>query len=197
MAQKLDRLSAVNIILSNIGQAAVTRLDNDNPIVTTADNILNEVSNTLQGEGWSFNSEQDYPFTPDQNGFIYVPPNVLALDTPYLSEIDVVQRDGKLYNKRTHSNIFTEQLKLNVVWLIEFDDMPDPFKQYVTMRAANIFAGRVTGSSDQVRFGQQEELSSRAAMLEYETQQGDFNVLSDSQGRNHRTYRPSFAALRY
>ena len=65
MASKLNKLSAVNIVLSNIGQAPVTVIDNDNPMVAMAANVIDEVTNSLQAEGWTFNTERAYPFTPD------------------------------------------------------------------------------------------------------------------------------------
>jgi len=197
MATKQTKLSAVNIVLSNIGQAAVTTIDNDNPMVVMAVNTLDEVSNSVQSDGWVFNKEYDYPFTPNTDNRIVIPNNVLALDTDYLSDCDVVIREGFLYDKRTHSFTFTTQQELNVIWLVEFDDMPEAFKNYVTMRAANLFAGRAVGSKEAVKFGEREEAQARAAMLEYETQQGDYNMLGTADNRNYRTYRPSFAALRY
>ena len=48
-------------------------------------------------------------------------------------------------------------MKLDVIWLVEFDDMPDAFKNYVSMRAANLFAGRSVGSAEAVKFGEREE----------------------------------------
>ena len=60
MAQKLDLLAAVNIVLSNIGQAPVSTLDNTNPMVTMASNTIAEVSNSVQSEGWTYNTEYAY-----------------------------------------------------------------------------------------------------------------------------------------
>ncbi len=197
MATKLDKLAAVNIVLSNIGQAPVSTLDNPNPMVTMAANTISEVSNSVQSEGWVFNTETDYPFTPDVDGFIYIPDNVLQLDTDYLSVLDVVIREGRLYDKRAHSYSFSKQLNLNVIWLVRFEDMPAAFAQYVTMRAANLFAGRSVGSSEAVKFGEREEAQARAAALQYETSQGDYNMLGTADNRNYRTYRPSFASIRY
>lgn len=197
MATKLTKLAAVNIIISNIGQAPVTQIDNDNPMVIMAANVLDEVTNSLQSEGWTFNSEKAYPFTPDSSGNIVIPDNVLQLDSEYRSTIDVVKRQGKLYDKRNHTFTFAEQIELDVVWLVEFDDMPDAFKNYATMRAANLFAGRSVGSAEAVRFGEREEAQARAAMLEYETQQGDYNVLGTEDNRNIHTYRPFDAVYRF
>ena len=197
MATKLTKLSAVNVILSNVGQAPVTTIDNDNPMVVMAANVLDEVTSSLQSEGWTFNTERDYPFTPDNSKKINIPSNILQLDTFPISKLDVVLREGKLYNKREHTYNFSEQVRADVIWLIEFDDMPEAFKQYAAMRAANLYAGRVVGSAEAVRFGEREEAQARAAMIEYETQQGDYNFLGTEDNRNIYTYRPFDAAYRF
>ena len=196
MAQKLNKLAAVNIVLSNIGQAPVTIVDNDNPMVVMAANIIDEVANSVQSEGWTFNTERAYPFTPQSDERIAIPDNVLQLDSLYFSEMETVIRGGFLYDKRAHSYKFKGQQVLDVVWLVEFDDMPDAFKQYVTMRAANLFAGRSVGSPEAVKFGEREEAAARAAMIEYETSQGDYNMLGTNDNRNTPTYRPSNAIIR-
>ncbi len=197
MATKLDKLAAVNIVLSNIGQAPVTVVDNDNPMVVMASNTIDEVSNSIQSEGWTFNTEREYPFTPDSDGRIAIPDNVLQLDAAYLSREETVIRQGYLYNKRAHTFKYTQQVYLDVTWLFDFDDLPSAFKQYVTMRAANLFAGRSVGSQEAVRFGEREEAQARAAMMEYETQQGDYNMLGTLDNQNYPTYRPANVLVRY
>ncbi len=198
MATKLTKLDAVNIVLSNIGMAPVTTLDNDNPMISLASNIIDEVSLSLQTEGWVFNTESEYPFTPDPaTQHITIPLNVLSIDTGYDQTQDVIIREGKLYNKRTHSYKFTNEQKLNVVWVFDYVDIPEAFKSYIAMRSANLFAGRAVGSTEQVKFGEREEALARAAMLQYETEQGDYNMLGTADNRNYRTYRPSFASIRY
>lgn len=197
MASKLNKLAAVNIVLSNIGQAPVTKVDNDNPMVVMASNTIDEVSNSLQAEGWTFNTERAYPFAPQPDQRIAIPDNVLQLDAFYYSPLETVIRSGYLYNKRDHTFKFTQTLYLDVVWLTEFDDLPSAFKQYVSMRAANLFAGRSVGSAEAVKFGEREEAQARAAMMEYETSQGDYNMLGTNDNQNYPTYRPSNALIRY
>ena len=197
MASKLTKLAAVNIVLSNIGQAPVTTLDNDNPMVTMATNIIEEVSGSIQSEGWTFNTEQSYPFQPANNKKIAVPENVLEIDADPLSDLELVIRSGYLYDKRSHSYEFDSSLELDVVWLFEFEDLPQAFRQYVAVRAANLYAGRTIGSAEAVKFGEREEAQARAAIIEYETSQGDYNILGTVDNRNYRTYRPSFASIRF
>ena len=198
MVQKLTKLDAVNIILSNVGQAPVTTIDNDNPMVSMANNILDEVAESMQSEGWSFNHEVAYPFTPDVNGEILVAENIIRLDVADTSsELDPVIRQGKLYDKRAHTYKFAKKLDLDVTWLLLFEDLPQPAKQYSAIRAANLFAGRAVGSQEQVRFGEREESVARATLLEYECNQGDYNMLGYRNGRNPLTYRPVQVISRY
>ena len=99
MATKLTKLDAVNIVISNIGQAPVTVIDNDNPMVALAANTIDEVTNSVQSEGWSFNTEREYPFNPMTDGRIQIPMNVLQIDTGYRSDKDVVLRQDVLLQR--------------------------------------------------------------------------------------------------
>ena len=121
----------------------------------------------------------------------------MQLDSAYYSALETVIRSGYLYDKRSHSFKFDQKLYLDVTWLIEFDDLPSAFKQYVAMRSANLFAGRSVGSAEAVRFGEREEAQARAAMMEYETQQGDYNMLGSNDNQNYKSYRPNQALYRY
>ena len=194
---KLDKLAAVNIILSNIGQAPLTSLNTSNPLSSLAEGMINEVSHSLQSEGWVFNTEQDYPFTPNNSKFIEIPDNVLSLDKTEWSDIEPVIRkpagvtNARLYDKRDHTYEFEGEQYLKVVWYFEFEDIPEVFKQYITIRAANLFANRAVGSNEVVKYSEKEELAARAAVMEYETQQGDYNIFNDSAGgREFQTYLP-------
>jgi hypothetical protein len=179
---KLTKLAAINIILSNVGQSPVTNIDASNPAIKLAESILDEVTNALQTEQWHFNTEQDYPFVPDVNGQIVVPSNLLALDLVPWDERDIVIRSGKLYDKKNHTYTFTTTLFLDVVWTFDFVDLPEVFKQYAAIRAANLFAGRAVGSTEVVKYSEREESIARAACLEYETRQADYNIFSDVAG---------------
>jgi len=199
---KTTRLQAVNTILSNIGQSPVTNLDSGNPMVETAEVILDEIVATVQAEGWAFNLEYAYPFTPDSGdkyGRITLPDNILTMDGAPYSSKEYVQRGGYLYNKTDHTFTFTESVKLDVMWVFPFDEVPEAVKNYMIIRAANVFAGRVVGSSEAVRFGQQEEVLARSSALEYETQQGDYNIFQGDNGDKSisaYTYRPAYSIYR-
>ena len=197
MAFKLTKLSAVNIILSNIGQAPLASLTTSNPLATLATSMIDEVNHNLQSEGWVFNTEQDYPFVPNTNKIIEIPANVLSLDKVEWSTIEPIIRkpagasNQQLYDKRNHTYTFDETQYLKVIWYFEFEDLPEVFKQYITIRAANLFANRAVGSNEVVKYSQNEEDNARAAVMEYETQQGDYNIFNDSAGgKEFQSYLP-------
>ena len=198
MASKTTKLDAVNIILSNIGQSPVTTLDEGNPLVETAELVLDEITRTVQAEGWVFNTEYCYPLIPDINKEILIPENMLSMDFSPYSDKNVVQRQGKLYNRTDHTYLFEDPVELDIVWLEEFEDLPEAFVSYITIRAANVFAGRAVGSTEAVRFGQAEELQARSAAMEYDTQQGDYSMFSDENNlTRYRSFRPVQALYRF
>jgi hypothetical protein len=198
MANKLTKLDAVNIVLSNVGQAPVTQIDNDNPMVALAVNMVDEVAEAVQSEGWVFNYETHYPFVPDVNGEIPIADNIIRIDDsdPYTNR-EIVVRNGKLYDKIAHSFKFTEKIELDVTWLLEFEDLPQPVKQYIAIRTANLFAGRAVGSQEAVKFGEREEANARATVIQYETEQGDYSFLGTEGNRKIPTYRPFNVIQRY
>ena len=195
---KNSRLTAVNTIISNVGQSPLNNLESGNPLAELAEGILDEVTRAVQSEGWVFNKEYCYPVNrePSTNR-IEVLPNMLSLDTAPNDPMRVVIRGGYLYDVANHTNTFDKNLELDITWLVDFDDMPEVFKNYVAVRSANLFAGRTVGSAEAVKFGEREELLARAACMEYETQQGDYTMLADrNRNTTYNSYRPIDALYR-
>ena len=183
------QLQALNKMLTAIGQAPVVSLDTSNPEIATALSILDSVNREVQGEGWNFNTEVKYPFTPNLDNEIIIPDNVLQLsDNKYenVQQYQTVLRDGKLYDKISHS--FTSWLVspvvCDVVWLFPFEDLPQVFKDYITQRAARVFAGSVVGSKEMFQFNQQDEGILRANCIAYDTNTSEVNIFGVETGQN-------------
>jgi hypothetical protein len=183
------RLQAINQMLSGIGQAPVVSLDVANPELALALEILDAVNREIQGEGWHFNTEINYPFMPDINGEILIPQNVLSISdnkTSNVQKYQTVLRSGKLYDKVNHTYTFPtgSPIKCDVVWLFDFEDLPQVFKDYVTQRAARVFAGRALGSTEMVNFNAQDEGILRANCLAYDTNTSEVNIFGLETGQN-------------
>ena len=198
--QRTSELDALNVLLTNIGQQPILNIKNTNPQVALAKTVLNQVVSDVLTEGWTFNREMDYPLTPNGDQEFMLPENVVAWDLTWPTDYDVVIRDGKLYDKRNHTYEFDKDttLKMDIVWLFDFEDIPNAIRNYITIRAANLFAMRTTGSTEIAKYGQQEEMQARATALDYETQQGDWNIFQNPDGtRSFRNYVPAKTLWRF
>lgn len=190
-------LQAVNEILASVGQAPVTTLDQTNPDVAIAYDTLTQVSREVQAEGWTFNKEYEYPFTPDTNNEIVIPNNVLQLDlTPDYKDQDTVRRNGKLYDRTNHTFIWTDdEVLCDVVWYFDWVDLPIPIKDYIVARAATITSSRIVGDSTQYQMLQQREAYCRAMALEYECNEGSYTFFGHPRGGNYYTSYEPYKAL--
>jgi hypothetical protein len=190
-----SQLDAVNEILGSVGQAPVTVLDQTNPEVAFAYTTLMEISREVQAEGWVFNREFEYPVTPDTNGYINIPSNVLQMDlsTSLANEpYDTVIREGKLYDKLNHTFQWTQQeYAVDVLWLFPFDDLPQVFKQYVTAKASTRAATRLIGDANLAQTLAAYEGMRRVSCLEYECSQGDYSMFGFKKGNDfYNSYQP-------
>ena len=186
-------LSAVNSILGAIGQSPLTTLNFDNPEVAMIYNLLRDANVDTQAEGWHYNSEQHIKYAIDANGRIAVGNDILSMDLHdnYTKRSsDLVRRNGFLYNKMTHTDVFTQDLELDVVRLYNFEDLPIPFRRYITYRASRVAATKLVANPQLVKLLAQQEALSRAALMEYECNQSDNSMLGLQEGSTYQTYQP-------
>lgn len=178
-------LDAVNTMLIGIGEAPINSLDTaSTDDVAIAKKMLAELSREVQSDGWDFNSETEFPLTRNSSNEIVVPPNVLSLDVSDVmaGRYDVTVRGRKVYDKTNHTFTFTEDLKIDVVWLLDFEDIPETARRYIALAAAERFQKRVLGSTNVDR-GLKEDLAmAQAIFMGDEGKRADDNILSGNWG---------------
>ena len=194
-------LDAVNQILGSVGQAPVTTLDLQNPEVAIVLNTLREVNRQVQSEGWIFNTERHYEMTPDSDtNTIQYPYNVLQMDAnveDHKNDVDLVRRDGKLYDRLNHTYTFTEPVQVDVTWYFDFTDVPPPVQMYIVARAARMSATKMIGDQEINKLLAEQEVQTRAAAMEYECNQGDYSMFGFKDGQNYYpSYQPYQALMR-
>jgi hypothetical protein len=170
----------------------VTSLDSFNPEVATALSILDDANRSVQGEGWNFNTEYKYPFVSDVNGDIFVPNTVLQIADNKIANVQKYQtvlRQGRLYDKINHTYTFPANTTIycDVIWAFDFEDLPQIFKDYITIKATRIFYDRVAGDIDAVKFKifESDEGMARANCLSYDTQTSEANIFGIETGQNY------------
>ena len=189
-------LSAVNSILGAIGQAPVTSLVYDNPEIAFIYNLLRDANVDTQAEGWHFNTEKHVKYYPDSvTGKIAIANDVLQMDVSEgwtRREYDVVRRSGYLYDKIDHTDDFSsiESIDLDVVKLSAFEDLPTVFRRYITYRASRMAATQLVANGELVRLLGVQEQQSRAALQEYECNQGNHSMFGFPENTVYQTYQP-------
>tara|TARA_R100001460_G_scaffold6359_2_gene16748 strand:+ start:1492 stop:1860 length:369 start_codon:yes stop_codon:yes gene_type:complete len=103
---------------------------------------------------------------------------------------NLVRRNGFLYDKHEHTDVFTGSVFLDVVRLYSFEDLPIAFRRYITYRASRTAATQLITNPQLVKLLAQQEALSRAALMEYECNQGDHSMMGFEDGTNYRTYQP-------
>lgn len=177
-----SELEAVNLMLSVIGESPVNSLtDIGVADAATAYKILSYSSREVQLVGWHWNTEENFPISPNSDGFLMLPPNTLKVDTSGLScHLDLVQRGQRLYDRYNHTYEFTDPVRVEIVLMLDFDELPEAARSYITIRAARQFQERVLGSATLQAFTAQDEFRAFAFLRQAETETGDYNMLSGS-----------------
>ena len=129
-----------------------------------------------------------FPLTPQENGDINVPENVLRMDVcenDVYRTTDLVKRgDSKLYDKMNHTFILihSKHCHFDIVWKWEYEDLPSVFKRYITLRASGRAATQLVTNPQLVQLLATQEAQARAACMEYECNQGDHTFFGTPDG---------------
>lgn len=162
-------LEAINTLLAAIGSSPVTNTDTpQNADAIIAKNNINRALRDIQTEKWYFNSESDYPLTPDVNGTIHIPNSIINIDfTGRLGEGNrFVIRGEKLYDRLNHTFKIDEQLVADVVLCLEYDEIPESAAQYVIARAARRYQEEMLGDPSLRTWTKQDEDIARSKLLD-------------------------------
>jgi len=176
-------LEAVNIMLAAIGEAPVATLDEDTiEDAQIAANTLRQVSKELQSKGWHFNTDYDYPLNIDGiTGKISYPTTAAHVDSMPTEDVDVVKRGAFLYNRTDRTFVFTgTTLKCKVVWMFDFEDLPQALRVYITLKAARRFAEDVLGDEATVKWTERDEMEAKIEWKADDMRQSDSSMLSSS-----------------
>ena len=178
-----SELDAINIMLGTIGASPINSLDAATGVVdaVTARAILSEVSVQVQEEGWHFNTEYEFVLTPSLDSKeIYVPANAIEVDASAYdrNDIDVAIRGNRLYDRKNKTFQFQQDIKADLTILLEFNELPQAARHYITVRAARVFQQRVIGSDTLGSFSEKDEARALRSMRRYESKTADYNILT-------------------
>ena len=194
-------LSAVNAILGSIGQAPISGIDFANPEISFIYNILKEVNQDVQNEGWTFNIEY------------HIKENVSTTDNKIIIESDVIRIDNedawdrtrdfvrrkdstdslwKMYDRVNHTFEYPDDdyFYVNKVRLLNFEDIPTVFQRYIVYRASGRAAVQLVSNANLQKMLSTYEAQARAACVEYECNQGDHSYFGWPDESAYQSYKP-------
>ena len=156
-------------------------------------NLLRDANVDTQAEGWHFNTEKHVKFAIDANGKIAIGNDILSMDlhdNQARRTSNLVRRNGFLYDKQDHTDVFTADLDLDVVRLYQFEDLPIVFRRYITYRASRVAATKLVANPQLAKLLAQQEALARAALMEYECNQGNHNMFGLPEDSTYTAYEP-------
>jgi len=175
----VNELEAVNMLLAAVGEAAVSSLETATTVdVTQAKNLLSNINREVQQKGWHFNTEWDVVLSLDSDSRIPLGTTVLSIYSP--TKMTTIRgREGSPFLYDLDNNTFTWTSSINdavTITLLDFEDIPQTARQYITTKAARIFQEEIIGQVSAETVNRQEETEAYADLLDDEGERSGFNV---------------------
>lgn len=175
------QLEAINTMLACVGETPIdTLLGSLTANVQIAVNQLKDTSRELQSGSWHFNSEDDYELTLDVNGFCYLPGNTLDVDLHQEDgTVDLVQRGLQLYDKKNHTFVFTANPKVDLTFFLTWDELNEPTRNYIKIRAARQLQDRTVGSREHHQYFALDESTAYTNFVSADTRNEDATIFDN------------------
>jgi len=175
----ITELDSVNILLAAVGEAAVSSLETATTVdVTQAKNLISNINREVQQKGWHFNTEWDVVLSLDSDSRIPLGTSVLSVYSP--TKLTTIRgREGSpfLYDLDNNTFIWTTAVNDAVtITLLDFEDIPQTARQYITTKAARVFQEEIIGQVSAETVNRQEEAEAYADLLDDEGERSGFNV---------------------
>ena len=175
----INELQAVNMLLAAIGESAVSSLETATTVdVTQAKNLLSNINREVQQKGWHFNTEWDVVLSLDSDSRIPLGISILSIYSP--TKLTTIRgREGSPFLYDLDNNTFTWETSINdaiTITLLDFEDIPQTARQYITSKAARIFQEEIIGQISAESINRQEEVEAYADLMDDEGERSGFNV---------------------
>jgi Tail tubular protein len=179
------QLKAVNILLSGMGENPIESLEaGQSSLAQKAIDVLDETSRSLQAKGWYWNSEDNYPLSPDDAGEVPLPANAIRVARVWHSGGDLlVERGRKVYNRTDHTFVFPEgeTVKVDIVLYLTWDELPEFAKHPIIYVAQKRLQMRELTSTAIDNAIEADVVMAMATLEQAEDAQGPANSITDSQ----------------
>lgn len=147
--------------------------------VAVAQRVLSEENIAVQTKGYAFNTEYNYPLSPDITGEIAVPQDIVSVDADNQRRVDAVLRGRRLYDRLAHTFTFTDTLKCKIIRLLPYEDLPQAARHYVTVRAVRKFQNKILGVETIDGYNADDQRDAKQTLEDAEADTADFNIFDN------------------
>lgn len=163
----LTPLDIINACLETTGEVPLNSADEDHPYSAAIQRLIATCNLRMQAKGWWFNKEHLKLSPETASREIYVPVDVLTLDTQSAQKQYSI-RGRRLYDTAKSTYKFEQDVTVAIIRLLEFTDLPylaqDLVQSEVVVRFVESYDADVS-RIQQVRMDNQEAY--RACMAEH------------------------------
>ena len=171
---RTSRLDAVNTILRTAGETPVANLSSEAGVESViAEQTLDDIDREIQSSGWSWNRDCE-TLLKDPSDKIPVREQIIRLDGPEGSRYSV--RGGNLFDLVDAVDTFSSDVELTVVELLDWDDLPEQARRYITVKAARRYTDQQIGDQLLSQYTRQDELEAYQQLRKHELKAGQYNV---------------------
>lgn len=144
---RTTKIDAINEILSLVGINTVASLDD--PVrqdVIAAEETLNQTLKHIATQNNYYNRYEEVEYTPDVNGYIYVPNDVYDAELIDPTRQAVIKGD-RIFNITDKTFVWTKKEKFEVTYYLDFTDLPEVVMRYVIYASARTLYLKLFGPS--------------------------------------------------
>jgi hypothetical protein len=145
--------------------------------------LILEESRQVQSSGWHFNTNYNFIIEPNTEGEIALPSAYLKV---YVHGGRYAARGTRLYDR--HRNTYTHEFPVTIqrlVILLEWDELMQQARYYVTVRAARRFLASRAGSEVAKEYSSTSEMDARIALEQADAELAEPNAEFHSAQVNH------------
>lgn len=185
---KTTELEAVNVCLGTIGERPVNEVpDSGVSTATLARDTVHEVNRLVQEEGLACNQEFKVKLSVSDDE-IALPATCISVDPSYLADNHYVERNSKLYDRKNHTYTMTKDIFVDIIYFLEFTDLPEHVRRYVTVLAGRLFQRRWLANGEIEKITEADELKAKRQFVRKESNIADASIL-DNPHMNPRVFR--------
>ena len=95
------------------------------------------------------------------------------------TESDLVQRGLRLYDRVKNTYLINEPIEVDMVVLLEFEELPETARRYITIRAARLLQDRYLSSEALHAYNTNDERQAWNALTQIEAEVNDYNIFDN------------------